>query len=439
MAVHIVTKQSKKHIKPSTPNPLTLCHYKIGFIDELAPSLNISVVLFYSVNHNHISKFVSKLEKSLEKTLKLFPPLAGRYVAATHAVDCNDQGVDFIQAKVNMKLEDIVGCEANLRLVNELVPLQPGEVDQVNDPLLAIQVTAFECGGIALGVSISHRIADASTISTFLNEWAYISREEEYEVEHIIGSGFNSSLLFPSRGLDPFLQGFTRSKSDDNELSMYFTKKISFSENEILNLKEKIMLNSRNGNLKLSKAQVVSAIIWNAYNTIDRRINVDHPRDSVFIQAINLRGKTSSLIPNDSCGNFWGILATECKSGNIETIEELSDLLNNSVNNGKDYYAKLRHDNEEGQKMVLISYEYLATIPPTKNVIVISSWCKFLFYEVDFGFGKPVWVNCGSMHTKNLAYLIEGLGGNGIEAYMSLEHKDVPHLKEALYFNTFVN
>ncbi|XP_071719271.1 pelargonidin 3-O-(6-caffeoylglucoside) 5-O-(6-O-malonylglucoside) 4'''-malonyltransferase-like [Rutidosis leptorrhynchoides] len=439
MAMHIVTKQSKKLIKPATPTPVTLRHYKIGFMDELAPAMNVRVVLFFSVNHNHNSKFISKLEKSLEKILPRYSVLAGRYVAATHTVDCNDLGVDFTQAKVNMKLEDMLGSEANLRLVNDLMPLEIGEVDQVTDSLLAVQVTAFECGGIALGVSISHRIADASTLCTFLNEWANISREEEYEVEHIIGSGFNSSLLFPSRGLDPFLQGFPRSKTDYDNLTInHITKKLSFTENEILNLKEKMMRDQKNGStLRFSKVQVVSAIIWNAFITIDRRIN-EHPRDSVFLQPINLRGKTSSLIPSDSFGNIWGLLVTECDSG-VDTVEELGDILKNSVNNGKDYYSKLRHDNEEGQKMVLNTFQYLATIPPTKNVITFTSWCKFPFYKTDFGFGKPVWVNCGSIHAKNLAYLIDGVGGNGIEAYICLEDKDVPYLEEALHFNTFVN
>lgn len=433
MAPHKVIKQSQKLIKPATPTPSTLLHYKIGFIDEFAPALNIRLVLFFSVNNNQTPKFVSQLEKSLEKVLTRLYPLAGRYLQDIHVVDCNDQGVEFIQAQVNIKMQDIIGSEANLRLVNELMPSELGAVDQVNDPILSIKVTTFECEGLALGVSISHRIADAATLCTFLNEWAAVSREEN-EVGHI-GSGFNSSSVFPGRGLPPVQQGLPRSISDD-ELRKNVTKKLTYSENEILNLKEKMMLNRRNGSPQWSKVQLVSAIVWNAFITIDRKIH-DKPRESILLQPINLRGKTTSLIPNDSCGNFWGILATKCKSS-VETIEALADLLTDSVKNTKDYYFKVHHDNEEGQKMVLNSFSYLATIPPTTYVISFSSWCKFPFYEADFGFGKPVWVNCGSMPVKNSAYLIDGVGGNGIEAYLCVEDKDVPYLEEALHINTFV-
>lgn len=170
--MHIVI-ESTKIITPATPTLHTLGHYKLGFIDENAPATNISVVLcFFSCGRNLSPKFVTHLEKSLEKTLIRFYLLAGIYQEEIHVVDYKDRGAEFIQAKVNIKLEDVIlsGSEVNSRLIDEFILSAIGAVDQVNDPILSIQVTIFECGGIALGVSISHRVVDGSSVCRFLNE-----------------------------------------------------------------------------------------------------------------------------------------------------------------------------------------------------------------------------------------------------------------------------
>ncbi|MFS7911043.1 putative transferase [Helianthus anomalus] len=114
-------KQPSKFIKPLVPTPSNLKHYKIGFIDELAPFVNVNIVLFLSKNLNHDPKFVTQLENSLAKTLTQFYPLAGRYVEESHYVDCNDQGVEFIQASVNIKLENILGPGVNLLFLEEFI------------------------------------------------------------------------------------------------------------------------------------------------------------------------------------------------------------------------------------------------------------------------------------------------------------------------------
>ena len=68
-----IEKQSSKFVKPFVPTPPTLRHYKIGLVDELMPFLSVGVVLYFSANSNHDdAEFVTRLEKSLEKTLTRF-------------------------------------------------------------------------------------------------------------------------------------------------------------------------------------------------------------------------------------------------------------------------------------------------------------------------------------------------------------------------------
>lgn len=44
-------------------------------------------------------------------------------------------------------------------------------VEEAMHPLLAIQVTVFKCGRLAIGVCTTHSVADSGTLSMFLEAW----------------------------------------------------------------------------------------------------------------------------------------------------------------------------------------------------------------------------------------------------------------------------
>ncbi|KAK9048404.1 hypothetical protein SSX86_032633 [Deinandra increscens subsp. villosa] len=108
------------------------------------------VVLSFSANNPNS---VARLEKSLEKTLTRFYPLASRYVEDIQTIDCRDQGVPFIHANANIKLEEFLVSEVN-KYIDDFFPSKV----EVGDSLLAIQVTTFACGGVALAISGLHKI-----------------------------------------------------------------------------------------------------------------------------------------------------------------------------------------------------------------------------------------------------------------------------------------
>ncbi|KAK9061073.1 hypothetical protein SSX86_018258 [Deinandra increscens subsp. villosa] len=423
-----IEKQSTKFVKPIVQTPSTLFHYKLGFIDELVPAAyDVAVVLFFSTNTNHNTNLFVQLERSLGKTLTRFNPLAGRYVDNNPSIDCNDYGAEFIRAKVNIKLQDFLVSEGNAKLIDEFIPSKIGSTAlQQSDPLLAAQVTTFECGSVAIGVSATHKIVDASTLSTLINEWAVTNREEN-EIEST-GPHFNSSLLFPGRGLS----SLPMQPMDNDILSNYTRKKLSFSGSLISDMKAK--RDKSTG--QWSKVQIVSAIIWKTFIDADFAIHNFH-RESTLIQPINLRGKMASLIPKSSCGNLWGLYFTECES-TLDTTEKLADRLSDSVKKTVTVFSLGHHNQEEGQAMVLNSFLNMKNIGESTNGVSLTSWCRFPFYEVDFGFGKPIWAAPGTIPINNSVYLMDDAEGNGVEAYVFLELKYVPYFEEALqHVNAF--
>ncbi|KAJ0603657.1 putative transferase [Helianthus annuus] len=140
----------------------------------------------------------------------------------------------------------------------------------------------------------------------------------------------------------------------------------------------------------------------------------------------------ASPIPSYSCGNLWGLCSTT-----VKTNEELENLLNYSVKKTIDDYSKVHHDTEQGQMIVLNSVLSVTTTPLSTNMIISTSWCKFPFYEADFGFRKPIWVVPWMTPMKNTMLLIDNAKGNGVDAYIFLEVTDIPYFKEGLDVNVF--
>ncbi|GJX11751.1 transferase, chloramphenicol acetyltransferase-like domain protein [Tanacetum coccineum] len=254
-----IEKQTSKFIKPFVSTPPKFRNYKLGFIDEFVYPSNVGVVLFFPANRDNNLHFVTKLEKSLERILTQFYPLAGRYVEENHSVDCKVLNI-YIYAKVNIKIQDILVPKENVMFFSEFIPSKLGVAYHLDNSLLGTQVTTFECGGVALGVSATHKIVDASTLCTFVNEWAATNREENKT--EFKGPGFSSSSLLPARGLSHVLVP----PISDDMLNKYIQKKFAFSESAILNLRAKAMANGKESTRRWSKVQLVSAIIWKALN-----------------------------------------------------------------------------------------------------------------------------------------------------------------------------
>ncbi|KAL6980051.1 hypothetical protein U1Q18_021702 [Sarracenia purpurea var. burkii] len=206
MKVHIL---SRELIKPSSPSPNHPPTYKLSFFDQLAPPVHTPLLFFYTASADFSKEpagsheRLERLKKSLSETLTLFYPQAGRFVKDDLLVDCNDQGAEFLEARVNVGLMDFLSeAPNNLELLNRFVPWDFGAATSAATPMVVIQVTAFECGGLAVGVQTSHIIADAFTNSAFIHAWATASRSGIAAVNR---PWFELPSLFPSRDLSAVL------------------------------------------------------------------------------------------------------------------------------------------------------------------------------------------------------------------------------------------
>ncbi|KAL7199796.1 hypothetical protein ACSBR2_021989 [Camellia fascicularis] len=354
---------SRKFIKPSTLTHHSLRNHKISFIDELAPSMNVPIILYYPAQCNNDTaknaSLFNQLEKSLAETLTQFYPLAGSF------------SINSFHAKT-------------------------GAVDETTDPLLSIQLSMFECGGLAVGVSIAHRIADASTLSTFLNAWAIASR---VGIDNVTVHPSFNSVFVPKRNLPALNLGIPRSGDNGAKTRMFF-----FNKKAISTLRAKASTNNDNkGKRGPTRVQLVSAVIWRALVAVAQAKH-GHPRASGVLQTINLRKKTVPPLPEHSCGNFWGLAMTGCMEHESKMeLQGFVDLIGAAIRNTVTDSANVLSLGEDGRmKLIKAFIEANQNFSNAKmDSYLFTSWCRFPFYEIDFGWGKPVWTSVVSMPVKN--------------------------------------
>ncbi|KAM0053719.1 putative vinorine synthase [Helianthus debilis subsp. tardiflorus] len=258
------------------------------------PAINIRIILFYSAMNagpDSTINFITRLENSLAQCLSRLYPIASRYNHQIRTIECNDQGAEFIQAHVrnNIKLQDVLGPKLNPEMLNNFLPCGVCDAGEIIDVLLAVQATVFDCGGLALGVSISQKVADAATLCTFLNYWATLSRDETSldSVCPVFSSAFSSVDFLPAKGFmgyDPPLPRTMKHIFENN----YITKRLSFSDKAISMIRAK-----NSAGRSYSRVQVVSAMIWKTLIDVDQAKH-GSPRASMLIQPVNILGKTTS-------------------------------------------------------------------------------------------------------------------------------------------------
>lgn len=417
MKVQILTREL---VKPLIPTPSHLRNYKISFTDELAPVINVPSILYYQANQNiKATSMCDILKISVEKALPKFYPFAGRYEKNSRFIDCSDQGVEFITAQTDSQLTEILGLGKKLevKLLDQLLPCDVQEADEITDPVLNIQVTMFDCGGLALTMCFAHRIGDASTISAFMAGMVAVSRGLSIEA---FPPSFDVASFYPRKGLPHWKIKWT----DKN-----VTKRFVFDSEAIQTLRNKARPTDDSGKSKPSRVQLVNAIIWQALISIDTA-KYGHSRTTCFMQTMNLREKANPPIPVQSFGNLFGLVIVNLEAGEAKDkgYGDYAGMLSNSVKRALEDYKNMLLHHEDGHRKVIDPFLEVneKVTDPEVNWLMHTSWSRFPYYDADFGWGTPIWASSASLPLKNVCVLLDTKDGKGIEAWVYLEETDMP-------------
>ncbi|KAF8040715.1 hypothetical protein BT93_B2826 [Corymbia citriodora subsp. variegata] len=414
---------SSDTVKPSSPTPDHLRHHKLSFLDQIHPPVFMPLVLFFPRDDRvSLDEKRSRIRRSLAEALAKFYPLAGR-VRDNLYVDCNDEGALYVEARVRCELSDILANPVP-RAMNRFLPL---EMDDVRDLAVAVQVNFFECGGLALSLLISHKIADALSIFTFLDAWAAAARGDT----DIIDPCFGSFELFPPIKLSGF--HLSTGIVKDNISSRRFV----FEAATIALLREKFAdLNSAAATANVdhqcsrpTRVEALSSFLWSRYMASTQPLEARGDKLYTVQHAVNLRTRMEPPMSGHHFGNYSGRAITvptkdAGTNGGYRIVHQVREAIK-QVNG--EFIKKL----QDGEGYLNFLKERSASVSQGEVVsFSFTSLCRFPIYEADFGWGKPAWVGSASLPFKHLVVFMDTKSGDGIEAWVHLKEDDMAKFEQ---------
>ncbi|XP_057778389.1 pelargonidin 3-O-(6-caffeoylglucoside) 5-O-(6-O-malonylglucoside) 4'''-malonyltransferase-like [Salvia miltiorrhiza] len=422
-----MNKMSSKLIKPHTPTPQNLKNYKLSYLDEASPQLNIAVILFYESKPEDGGL---QLEESLARILVEFYPLAGRFINNYSSIDCCDEGAELVEAEaLDVELIELVAKIESDQLENLLPDQHFRRHEAPDNPILSIQITRFSCGGAAIGISVSHKIFDGSSLATLVAAWTDATNPDHDK--RVISPSFHLPSLLPSDNLAPAPAPGSGHK--------VVVKRLLFNKEALRRLKSRI---SQTNGKPLSGVRVVSAVTAKARIRLDRAIH-GRSRSSVVFQGVNMRGRSIPPQSTHTCGNFWIPTVTRRIEAEEEIgVDQLVRLLGDSIRGAIARHAEILSPDWDGRDIYTNSIESYGRLfcDPEINGISITDWSRFGFHEADFGWGKPVSTGNGFWPPiNNFVVLTSDREGDGIEAWFYLNQNEVHYFEQDEEIKPFIS
>ncbi|XP_057486935.1 acyltransferase Pun1-like [Actinidia eriantha] len=435
MQVQIISRQI---IKPSSPTPPHLRTHDLSLFDKVSGRFYVARLFFYlqegfdtASKTADVSNF---LKKSLSETLTRYYPFAGSRGGATcmlmespplagrlkHGVciDCNDEGVEFLEAEFLDPLSVLLlkpHCDA----LHQLYPKNLHGNSSYKGSLVVIQINYFQCGGMAISVCVSHKIADGCTLINFIGDWAATARQEGEKVRPMFITETSSTSLLDCPLTLPEIELKKQS---------CVTRRFVFDASKIADLKA---MAAGSGVQNPCRVEVVTALRYKCAvkNVCARNSCTKNTKGkaAMLIQTMNMHPRMVPPLPDNSVGNFTWQFTLSFRDQRERNLVELVAEMRKSRSEFYNKYEKRLKMTEWFGIIRELMKEAKENYAGNTDLLVFisSSMCRFPFYEVDFGWGKPVWVALAGNVFKNTFVVMDRRSGDGIESWVALDEQDM--------------
>ncbi|XP_055835299.1 acylsugar acyltransferase 3-like [Solanum dulcamara] len=325
-------------------------------------------------------------------------------------VDCNDQGVEYLNVQINCPMSQVLN-NPYVEALDVVFPQDlPWNTTSLDRSALVVQLTHFNCGGLAVSVCISHKIADGYSIGQFLKDWASTTRDDQLDFKPSPWFGANS--LFPSKLDDPpIVNGITR---EPQRLS----KAYHFSSSNLGRLKDMVVATNSGVVHNPTSIEVATALVHKcAVVSSSTLLSTDenHPptttsmfKPSLLWQVMNLRPP----LPLNAIGNGTYYFTAIATSEDEIQVPNFVDQLGKAKQHVKDKLKEI-NVNELGSR-ALEESKVAKNIMADDDYYLCSSFRNFGLYTIDFGWGRPIRVVPASHPRKKTLHFLDDPNGDGI-------------------------
>lgn len=396
---------TRKMIKLLSPTPPSLRVYNLSLMDCINP-LQYTPFAFFYPKPQHCNKIqISEiLENSLSKVLSSYYPFVGRM--KDRYVECNDMGAEYLNVGINCRMSEILN-HPNNDVVDVVFPKDLPWGSGLNTSPLVVQLSHFDCGGIAVSVSLTHKIVDGYSLLKFVSDWSATARQVDFKPSHQL----NASTFFPLADDPPAFKPINAPPESRRHVSRIY----NLSSSSLGRLKD------ISGLQNPTRVEVATSLIHKCGATASMQ-NSGVFKPTLLSHAMNLRPP----IPLNTIGN------ATCLYSTIAMIED--DIkLSNYVARLRKGKQQLRDELKDLDMNQIVSYAFGKLKELTGmmekdifDIYVCTSMCNMELYKIsNFGWGSPIRVTLARYPMKKSTIFLDDPSGEGINVLITLPEDDM--------------
>ncbi|GAA0148699.1 acetyltransferase [Lithospermum erythrorhizon] len=147
----------------------------LSVFDRVMENNHLLLVLYYqSPPGLKVGALTAKLRESVANVLCAYPIITGRLLKTTEGhwmIKCNDAGMRLVEATAKGSMDEWLQ-NVNREKELQLIHWEPIFHRRYFWSTFYVQLTEFEGGGLAIGLSCSHLLADPTCATMFIKAWA---------------------------------------------------------------------------------------------------------------------------------------------------------------------------------------------------------------------------------------------------------------------------
>ncbi|KAJ9550681.1 hypothetical protein OSB04_014726 [Centaurea solstitialis] len=373
-------------------------------LDLLIPPLDVGVFFCYKKpnGHENSSCIINLIKQSLSLALVPFYPLAGEVVETSQGEPellCNNHGVELVHVCASLELKDLDLYHPDDSVEGKLVPVKTKGV-------LSVQVTEFKCGGLVIGCTFDHRVADAHSMNMFLASWAEITRSKPMSCF----PSFRRSMLHPRR--PPLITNFydtlyvpisSLPPPPTSALTNPLISRIYYIEAHHINNLQTV--SSSDGNPQSKLISFIS-FLWKIiaegdedFKTCRMGVVVDGRERLKDIADFENLSINDSLTMKNYFGNVLSVPYGEAGAGDLKEmpLSQVAKMVHKFVSSAttKEHFRGLIDWVEVHRPEKAVTKIYTRMEGDDGGAVVVSSGMRLQIERMDFGWGKPQF---GSYH-----------------------------------------
>ncbi|CAA3002553.1 spermidine hydroxycinnamoyl transferase [Olea europaea subsp. europaea] len=405
--------------------------FSLSELDQIGVLTHVPTIYFYKPTKNWLTPehtIIKTLKNSLSRVLVPFYPLAGRLCwldGDRLELNCNAEGVQLIEAECEAKLDELVNDFAPSLKFDNLIPHVNYHTPIEKIPLMIVQLTKFQCGGITLSWTISHVVADGQSAVHFISEWARLTRGEPLQVAPFLDRKVLRAGEPPVRKPRfehfefnplPFLIG---KSSNENEMKKKTTiAMLKLTKFQVEKLKNKANRKRTSDDIgrAYSRYEAIAGHIWRCACKARQHA---YEQPTSLIICMDVRKRVQPPLPQMYFGNaIMDVVATGL-SGELVTnqlnyaarkVREAIDRVTSEYVHSTIDFLKNQKEFSRYQDIHAIRNN-LGPFYGNPNIGVIS-WIALPMHDLNFGWGKEILMAPGTLDCDGDSLILRGQDGD---------------------------